>query len=216
MKSILIKMLCTVALAAPGVAVGQVTYPVELRVGVHTDNTKRNTALSDVVTGRGSASIQAFEGMISASNGGAGIGGRIMNGTFDDDFSLKEAFIMVGEQYFHVEGGYGQRSLFGTDTAVNFIRAGAQSLVQIGGSGVALGFSGSKYFSSKFDIGNSKKDTSSVKPDGWEGETDIYYTMPKVPFYLQLGYRTEWFSLGKREENMHAVILGAGLWLGGR
>lgn len=203
---------CVLALLVPGIARGQA--PVEFRIGVHSDNTKRNTSLGDAVTGRGSASVQTFEALLFSGDGGAGIGGRVMRGTFVDDFTLKEGIVVLGAAVFQVEGAYGQRSLSGTDSLVTFGRAGARSVIQIGGSGVSLGFAGSKYFPRTFDFANSKDSTG--KPDGWEGETDIYYTAPKVPFYLQLGYRTEYFQYGKREENMHGVMLGAGIWFGGR
>jgi hypothetical protein len=60
---------------------------------------------------------------------------------------------------------------------------------------------------------------ASDQPDklkGWEGETDILYVVPKVPIFVQLGYRTEYFSLDKRAEHLSGVLFGTGLWLGRR
>lgn len=202
-------------LCIPGMVESQISYPVDLRVGVHTASTKRNTSLGNVVSDETTASMKGLEATISSPGGGAGIGGRVLQGTFDDDVSVKEGFVQVGIPDFSLTGTFGQRSVWGTDSAVNYVRVGARSIIRIGGSGVSLLFSGSKYLPPKFDI-TSDKESTDPEPDGWEGETGIFYTAPRAPIYVQLGYRTEYFSLGQRDESLHGVIFGVGLWLGGR
>lgn len=193
---------------------GQITYPVNFRAGVFAGGTKRNVSLDNSVTGRLDASLKGFEAMISPAREAVGIGGRVMDGSFGGQkFSLKEGRIFVGESWFHVEAAYGERSVYGTDSTAVFSKAGLRSIVQIGGSGFSLSASGSKYFQGDFSKKNAGSDD---KPAGWEGETSLFYTAPKFPVFVQLGYRTEYFSFGKREEHQSGIIFGAGLWLGGR
>ena len=205
------------SLATPVAA--QTTSPISLRIGVQSENTKQNSSLDDVVTGRVSAALQAIEGVISPAEGGAGIGGRVIQGTLEGgrDFFLREGRLFIGPQWFHAEAAYGERTLSGTDSMVTFSRAGVRSIVQIGGSGVAVIFSGSKYFGPKFV--KAKVASGSIAdpvPDGWEAETSIYYTAPRVPVFLRVGYKTEYFSYANRDDNTHSVIFGTGLWLGAR
>lgn len=188
-----------------------------LRIGIQSENTKRNSSLSDVVTPGTSASLQAIEGVLSPADGGAGIGGRLIQGTMDGrDFLLREGRLFVGPLYFHVEGAYGERSVSGTDSMATFARAGLKSIVQIGGSGVAVILSGSKYFEPRFTKKKTTDGISEPVPDGWEAETSLYYTAPRVPVFARVGYKTEYFSFGNREENLHSVIIGTGLWIGAR
>ncbi len=204
-------------------AISQVPTSVEFRVGVHTASTKRNVSVSDGVVDRTSSSLKGIEADITALGGGPGIGGRILDGTFGGaKMSLKEGRVFVGADYFRIEGAFGQRSLYGTDSLFLFTRGGARSTIRIGGSGVAVMLSGSKYF--KGDFQNKKSATTttagstsiSTDPDGWEGETGLSYSTPKVPVFVQIGYRSEYFKLGTRAEHSSGLVLQTGLWLGGR
>jgi hypothetical protein len=191
----------------------QLVYPVNFQVGVSTASAKRNVSLNDAVSDRIDASIKGIEGFISPRQGGVGIGGRILSGSYQgEDFTLREGRLFVGQNWFRVELGYGERSLHGTDSTALFTRAGARSIVVIGGTGASISFSGSKYLQG--DFSHSKNATE--KPDGWEGETGIYYTAPRIPVFAQIGYRTEYFKLGDRAEHVSGIVFGAGLWLGGR
>jgi hypothetical protein len=175
------------------------------------------------VVDRTSSSLKGIEAEITALGGGPGIGGRILDGTIGGaKMSLKEGRVFVGEDVFRIEGAFGQRSLYGTDSLFLFTRAGARSTIRVGGSGFAVMLSGSKYF--KGDFQNKKTATTttagstatSTDPDGWEGETGFSYSTPKVPVFVQLGYRSEYFKLGTRAEHLSGVVLQTGLWLGGR
>lgn len=191
---------------------GQDGGPTRFRLGVNTASTKRNTTLADDITRRPSAAVRGFEAAVSTSKEEVGISTRLLSGSYDDDdFTLREARIFVGGPWFQIEGGYGQRSVSGTDSLALFARAGLRSMVQVGGSGVSLGAAASKYFDGDFT-----NEEPSNKVEGWEGETNIFYTFARVPVYLQLGYRHEYFLSGVRAENMSGLILGTGLWFGGR
>ena len=194
-------------------ATGQEGGPARFRFGVNTASTKRNTTLSGAITRRPTTAVQGLEAVVSTSKEEGGISARLLSGSYDDaDFTLREARAFIGGPWFQIEGGYGQRSLAGTDSLSAFARAGLRSGVQVGGSGISLGVAASKYFDG--DFSNDKH--SSAKVQGWEGETNIFYTFSRVPLYMQLGYRHEYFSSGDRAENMSGLVLGTGLWFGGR
>ena len=198
--------------AAPAAA--QVEYPVDLRIGGITGGTRRDVSVNNEVTDRLDASVKGFEAYLGAKGGGVGLGGRILNGTYGtDDFTQREARLFVGENWFRLEGAYGERSLVGTDSTVLFIRAGARSIVQVGGTGVSISISGAKTFQG--DFSHSRSD-GSRKPDGWEGESSVFYTAPKIPIYVQLGYRADYFKFQGRAEHMNGIVFGMGIWLGGR
>src|SRR5262249_28117941 len=109
-----------------------------------------------------------------------------------------------------------------------FVRAGFRSIVNVGASGVAIMLSpsyiipvniGSKDNSSSG--GSSSATSDKPTPYGWEGETAIYYTLPKIPIYVHAGYRLEYFAMKQgstypHQEEMSGLNLGVGLWLGGR
>jgi hypothetical protein len=192
----------------------QITYPVDFRVTATTASTKRNVSLDNAVTDRLNATVKGFEVFLGPRAGGGGIGGRILSGSFaDKDFTLKEGQLFIGESWFRVEGAYGQRSMFGTDSTVLFSRVGARSIIQIGGTGVSISLAGSKYLVG--DFSHSRTGTT-PKPDGWEGETGLFYTAPTIPLFAQLGYRADYFKFHGRAEHMTGVVIGAGIWLSGR
>jgi hypothetical protein len=156
----------------PSLARGQVQWPLELQLGALTSSTKRSASLDDEITGRLSSSVKGIEGRISPIGGGAGIGGRILTGTYGaDKFKLREGRIFLGENWLTLEGAYGERSIFGTDSTVLFTRVGIRSTISIGGTGASVRLDGSKYLQGDFSSGKSGKQ----QPDGWEGEIDIFY-----------------------------------------
>jgi hypothetical protein len=206
--------LLVIAGSFPSVAEAQTDWPVEFQIGGITGNAKRNISLSDSVTDRLSSSTNGIEAYVAPRAGGAAIGGRILTGSFGaDKFKLREGRVFLGTNVFSLEGAYGERSLWGTDSTVLFIRAGLRSTIPIGGTGVSVRLTGSKYLRGDFSHGRSG---NSAAPDGWEGESDLFYTAPRIPVFAQLGYRTEFFRYRARSESMNGLVFGAGLWLGGR
>ena len=191
----------------------QIEYPVNFRIGVQTAGTKRDVSVDSVVGQRSSASVRGVEMFLAPAVGGVGIGGRLLDGNYaGEKYSLKEGRLFLGESWFRIEVAYGERSLQGSDSTYLFTKAGAGSVVQIGGVGVTLSIRGSKYLKGNF----TKNNSVTPDPDGWEGETDIFYTAPRLPIFVQLGYRSEYFKVGVKAEHMSGVIFGTGLWLGGR
>ena len=205
-------LLAIILFAEPVAA--QVSYPVDFRLGVFTGGTRRNLSVADVLGPKVTSSMRGIEAYLSPADGTGGIGGRILEGTFaTQKFSLREARVFIGERAFNATAGYGERTISGTDSSTTFSRAGVRSVVRIGGSGVLLSAEGSKYFPGDF----SKKDANAPdKTNGWEAQTGIYFATPRIPAYVQLGYRTEYFSFGEHDEHMSGITFGVGLWLGAR
>jgi hypothetical protein len=214
-RSLLVAIVALGSLSAAPTARSQNTYPLDFHVGLFTAATKRNSSIDDIVTDRSSTSVKGIEAFLAPPNGAGGFAMRILDGTYGNGkLKLREGRIFLGENGLRVEGAYGQRSILGSvDTLVRFARAGLRSVTRIGGSGFSLNVSGSKYFSG--DLSNKKSDATD-KLNGWEGETAIAYTAPRIPVFVQIGYRAEYFTFGNRAEYLNGVVLGTGVWLGGR
>lgn len=206
-------MLWALLMLVPSGLRSQDSFPIDVRIGVHTASTKRNTSLANEITARSSGTVTGLEATVEAAGGGVGIAGRLLSGSYENgDLSSKEVRGFIGGEWFRIEGAYGQRSAFGTDSMFNVVKAGARLMIPVGGSGVLLALGGSKYFPGDF----SEKRSDLTETDGWEGETALFYTLPMVPVYLQFGYRNEYFKQGTRAENLSGLIFGGGLWVGGR
>jgi hypothetical protein len=212
----MIKLMTLIGIAAFTVTPrlqSQIVYPVNFRFELQTAGGHRNASIDDIASGQLKTSIKGIEAYLSPRTSGVGIGGRWLSGDFgDDEFKIKEGRLLLGENWFRIEAGYGERSLIGTDSTARFTRVGIQSIVQIGGVGVSLKVSGSIYLRGDFSGSKPKPDD----PSGWEGETGIYYNTPRVPLFAKLGYRTEYFERGPRAEHLSELVFGTGIWLGGR
>jgi hypothetical protein len=201
------------ALAAPSPLAGQIVYPVNFQFEVQTAGGRRNSTVNDEAIDELKASIKGIEAYLSPRTSGVGIGGRWLSGNFGDEkFEIREGRLLLGENWFRIEAGYGERSILGTDSSALFTRLGFNSIVQVGGAGIALKVSGSMYL--RGDFSGSKSERSD--PSGWEGETGIYYNAPRIPVFVRLGYRTEYFKRDVRAEHLSEVVFGTGIWLGGR
>jgi hypothetical protein len=193
-------------------ASAQVTYPVDFRIGVQSSSARLSQSLDDVLGTRESFSLRSFDISLAAAAGEAGIGGRLAEGKPGvGQFKHREARIFLGQHWFRVEAAYGDRSVYSGDSTALYSRAGIRSTVPIGGTGLSLGVAGSKYFR-----GNFTGDSAKVDPSGWEGETNIYYTVKQIPVFAQLGYRVEHFTYRESADYIRGIVFGGGLWLGGR
>src|SRR5215831_15238345 len=194
----------------------QTTYPFDLRLGIVSSSVHRSLTVdpSTSISSQG-ASLRGYEGSLSTAEGEFGIGGRQLEGTINGRSTLlREGKVFLGAREFEIEGAYVQRRRVDLDSNDVFLRAGIRSINRIGGSGISVMLSGSGY------IPLPKKDTGSTTPvrslRGWEGETAIYYTWDRLPIYLHLGYRFEYFAARNTSEDLSGLNLGIGAWLGGR
>jgi hypothetical protein len=151
-----------------------------------------------------------------------GFGFRSLSGTFGKQphVTSADARLYLFPQVFSLVVGAGRRALWSdlnaaTPAQFDIGIVGVSSTMAIGGSGLRTNLAGAVYLPG----GTSK---AKVK-GGLEGEASIMYRFPVVPFFVQVGYRTEIFTqaadpkTGKREtpEQVRGVRLGGGLQLGG-
>jgi hypothetical protein len=99
--------------------------------------------------------------------------------------------------------------------------AGVSSTITIGGTGLRTNFMAAMYIPAGQKSGGATASGSSAELDkGMEGEASLMYTVPKLPLFLQVGYRTEVFTskAGTRTtpEEVRGLKVGGGLQLGGR
>jgi hypothetical protein len=128
-----------------------------------------------------------------------------------------DARILLFPPIFTVMVGAGRRALWSdlnaeSPTQFDLGLAGVSSTMSIGGSGLRTNVSAAVYL----PAGEAK---DRVK-GGMEGEASVLYTFPKVPLFVQLGYRTEIFtSKGENfetPEEMRGIRVGGGIQFGGR
>jgi hypothetical protein len=191
-----------------GTSASSSPYPFDLRIGLISSSVHRNfTVDPSPAISTQNASLHGYEGTLSTAEGEAGIGGRSLQGSFGGrPMLLREGKLFVGAREFEIEGAYVQRRQAGRDSTDTFARAGLRSINRIGGSGVSVMLAGSAY------IPIPKHDTGSATPSrslrGWEGESAIYYTWDRLPIYLHLGYRFEYFAARTESEEMSGLNIG--------
>ena len=128
-----------------------------------------------------------------------------------------DARILLFPPVFTIMVGAGRRALWSdlnanAPTQFDLGVAGVSSTMSIGGSGLRTNVSAAVFL----PAGEAK---DRVK-GGMEGEASVLYTLPKVPVFVQLGYRTEIFtSKGanfETPEEMRGIRVGGGIQFGGR
>lgn len=189
---------------------------VELRVGGILINGDRTYEfLSNVESETGS--IKGVDFLLRGK--AAGITFRSLTGTFGTQphVTSADARLLLFPQVFSIVVGAGRRALWSDFNAASPSQfdvgiAGVSSTIRIGGSGLRTNVSGAIYL----PAGQTKDKIKS----GMEGEASILYAIPKLPLFLQIGYRTELFtSKGtnfETPEEVRGIRLGGGLQLGGR
>jgi hypothetical protein len=189
---------------------------MELRVSGFTINGDRSLNFAGVLdTAKGS--ITGVDFLVRGK--AAGVGFRSLTGTFGKQphVTSADARLYLFPPIFSIMVGAGRRALWSDlnpDAPSQFDMgiAGVSSTIAIGGSGLRTNIAGAVYL----PAGETK---DKIK-GGMEGEASVLYRLPKVPLFLQIGYRTELFTAkaGTREtpEEVRGLRLGGGLQFGGR
>ena len=149
----------------------------------------------------------------------AGISFRSLTGTFGTQphVTSADARLLLFPQVFSIMVGAGRRALWSdfnasSPTQFDMGIAGISSTVRIGGSGLRTNINAAIYL----PAGETK---DKIK-GGMEGEASLLYAVPKLPFFLQVGYRTALFTAKgtnfETPEELRGIRLGGGLQLGGR
>jgi hypothetical protein len=196
----------------------QATFPVDFRVEPMSRSYRRSLSIGEGQPVVAIGKLSGLEVAFGPGGGGLFIGGRLLNGTPPDGtISYAEGRLGLGGPGLRLEGAFVQRHHAEADTALRYISAGISSFSRIGSSGVTVRFSGAGFIPFKMPAdGNRPTTEPSETTTGWGGETAIYYTAPRIPVFVRVGYHIEYFSFKPFQEENSSVSVGLGLWLHGR
>jgi hypothetical protein len=157
---------------------------------------------------------------------------KSISGEFENQPSVANADLrlLLFPPVFTVMAGVGRRALWSSlneanPTQYNLGIVGISSTAVIGGSGLRTNFQAAAYVAQKVEAstGGSSGGGSAAQEEpskGLEGEASVMWRLPKLPFYLQAGYRTEIFTAvsGTRStpEEVRGMKIGGGMVFGGR
>jgi hypothetical protein len=188
----------------------------EFRVSGFVINGDRSFDFNNNVSNE-AGSINGLE--VVLRNRAIGLAFRSMSGTFglQPHVTSADLKVLLFPRVFSIFAGAGRRALWSdinasTPSVFDLGLVGISSTATIGGTGLRTNVTGTYYLPQ----GESKDKIKS----GMEGEASMMFKLPAVPFFLQLGYRTELFTSknGSMEtpEEVRGIRLGGGLQIGGR
>lgn len=185
----------------------------EIRLGGFMINGERDAAFNNTVT-TSTGSVKGVEVLMRAP--GIGVQFRSSESAFGDppDVVNADGSLILGPPQFSVFLGAGKRALTSSlGTGVfTYARVGLQMTFNIGGTGLRAQFGG-------WGLAAAADDKERMDP-GAEGEASILYSPPRVPIFVQLGYRNEIFKSkspsSSTPEEIRGLRLGAGLQFGGK
>lgn len=125
------------------------------------------------------------------------------------DLSVAEVGLTLGAPLLSVEATFAQRSGYSPatglmhDESYPYTRLGVRSQRQLWNSRFTVFFRGGVI---------AGTDAALPEPvEGWDGETQVAWTMRRVPVRAMLGYRLERFAVAGMEQEVSAMIFGLGL-----
>ena len=165
--------------------------------------------------------IRGVEMLLRGS--GAGIYVRSLSGTFGAGQVISaDARILLFPPVFTVFVGAGKRvagQLQLNPTVFYVGMAGISSTVNIGGTGLRTFVSGAVLIAPNKSVSGSSAAAVDNMGTGLEGEAAVLYRIPRVPIFVQIGYRTEVFmwKVGTMEypEEVRGIRVGGGIQFGG-
>jgi hypothetical protein len=185
----------------------------EIRLGGFMVNGERDAAFNNTVTTT-TGSLKGVEVLMRAP--GIGVQFRSSESAFGNppDVVNADASLILGPPVFSVFLGAGKRALTSTlgTNVFTYARAGLQMTFNIGGTGLRAQFGG-------WGLAAAADDKERMDP-GAEGEASILYSPPRIPLFVQLGYRNEIFKSkspsSSTPEEIRGLRLGAGIQFGGK
>lgn len=166
-------------------------------------------------------SVQGVEVLLRHT--GIGLGFRSWTAKYGNqpNVASADARLYLFPPVFSIMVGAGRRAVWSelnedAPSQTDFALGGVSSTVKIGGSGLRTNVSAIVM------VAAPKKDAPTTdKPStGLEGEASILWRIPKLPLFMQVGYRTEVFtakgSSFETPEESRGLRIGGGLQLGGR
>lgn len=240
MRAIVLSALLVASVAGAQVPVGTAATPAqpaaspsapksgggELRVGGFLISGDRSYEFSGVVRN----DIGTMQGVDVVLRGrGIGLQFKSITGTFENQphVTSADARVLLFPPVFSIMVGAGRRALWSdlnadSPTMFDIAMAGISSTASIGGSGLRTNFQAVVYAPVKQPSNGSSTASASASTldKGMEGEASVMWRIPKMPFFVQAGYRTEVFTAKsgtrKTPEEVRGVKLGGGMVIGGR
>lgn len=190
--------------------------PLEMRVAVLSLMTNLSVA-SGTTAATASASLAGAELVFRSLDGGGILmryaSGSVGSGVTAGKLSLLDGRLEIGSRTVLLELGYMLRSesVSGVTTQNGYARGGFRTNFHFGSSGIVADLEAS-YFK------DPSQEKNGITGSGIEGESSVLYAIPKLPIYVQLGFRREtWNYTGPvavSAEEWSTVFLGGGFQLG--
>jgi hypothetical protein len=211
--------------AAPSAPAVKGSSGAEFRVGGFMINSERSMEFNSAVTTK-TAQMKGIDVLMRAKFIGLQIKSLTSEFEGQPNITSADARLLLFPRAFSIMVGAGRRALWSTLNATSPTQfdmglAGVSMTHTIGGTGLRTNLTAAMYLPVKKSSGSSTASSGAAEVDkGMEGEASIMYTPPKVPFFLQVGYRTEVFTAksGTRTtpEEVRGLKVGGGLQIGGR
>jgi hypothetical protein len=185
----------------------------EIRAGGFMVNGERASVFNhNVISTTGN--VKGVEVLLRGTGGGIQV--RSLESAFGSppDVINADASVILGPPAFSIFVGGGRRALTSTvgTNVFTFGRAGLQMTFNIGGTGLRGQLGG-------WGVMAIPDDQERMDP-GAEGEASILYSPPKIPLFVQLGYRNEMFKSKTPSttmpEEVRGLRLGGGIQFGGK
>src|SRR5687768_4142251 len=185
--------------AAPVAPVVKGGSSAELRIGGFMINSERSMEFNNTVTTK-TAPIKGLDVLMRAKF--IGLQFKSLTSEFEGQPNITSADLrlLLFPKQFSIMIGAGRRALWSTlnatsPTQFDLGMAGVSSTITIGGTGLRTNFMAAMYIPAGQKSGGATASGSSAELDkGMEGEASLMYTVPKLPLFLQVGYRTEVFT----------------------
>lgn len=200
-------MLAVLSIALPTALRAQRSWPVDLQITATNSSIRQRLVPAGGVVEGTSIGLRGYEASLIGPSSGFGLYGRYGTGGTGNGRQLLEGRIMMGAPQFRLEFGYAERRHSVLDSTFQYFRGGFTTTTTLGTSGVAIRFRA---------IGTApiKREGLAFQQHlGWEGETNVSYTWPRLPVFAQVGYRIESMRHPGGDEELSSLVLGLGVWL---
>src|SRR5688572_18455019 len=200
----------------------------ELRIGGFMVNSERSMEFNNAVTTK-NAQLKGIDVLMRAKFIGIQIKSLTSEFEGQPNITSADARLLLFPRQFSIMIGAGRRALWSalnetSPTQFTMGMAGVSMTHTIGGTGLRTNLTGAMYIPINPTLETSNGVVTggggAQVDKGMEGEASILYTPPKVPLFIQVGYRTEVFTAksGTRTtpEEVRGLKVGGGIQFGGR
>lgn len=196
----------------------------EMRITGFMVQSERSMEFNDAITTK-TAQIKGIDVLLRAKY--IGLQFKSLSGLYEGQPNVTSADlrVLLFPPQFSIMIGAGRRALWSdlnatSPTQFDLGMAGVSSTIVIGGTGLRTNLTAAVYLPAGQKSAGGAATSGAELDKGMEGEASIIYRVPKLPFFAQVGYRTEVFTSknGTRTtpEEVRGLKVGGGLVLGGR